>query len=157
MKILILGHAEHGKDTVANILVELYGLKFYSATEYIADNIIFPSLKHKYKSKEECLADKVNNRKLWYDLVYDYKGDIVNEVLELSDIYVGLRDISTLIKCIHNNTFDLILAVHNPFKKGEDTDSMTIPIFMYSDLVILNNKDIKSLKDKLRYLSITND
>mgnify|MGYP003563710651 FL=1 len=35
MKILILGHAGHGKDEVAKIIVKKFGLKFYSATEYI--------------------------------------------------------------------------------------------------------------------------
>lgn len=156
MKILILGHAGHGKDEVAKILVKKFGLQFYSATEYINEYIVYPALRDNYKSKEDCLLDKNNNRSLWYDLVYDSKIDIVKEVLKKSDIYVGLRDISMLLKCIHNKTFDLILCVYNPLLKTEDTSSMTIPLFMYSDIVILNNKDLQSLEDKVSYLNITN-
>lgn len=154
MKILILGHAGHGKDTVANILVNKFNLKFLSATEYINEKIIYPALSGKYKDSRSCLLDKDNNRSLWYDLIYDYKGDIVKEVLEVSDIYVGLRDINMLLKCINNKTFDLILCVFNPFLKKEDTSSMTIPLHTYSDIILLNNGTIDDLIKKVNFINI---
>jgi hypothetical protein len=37
MKLLIIGNARHGKDTLAELLNEYYGLKFMSSSQASAD------------------------------------------------------------------------------------------------------------------------
>ena len=49
MKILILGHARHGKDTVADILCEKYNLKFVENSRSILELFLFDILKNIYK------------------------------------------------------------------------------------------------------------
>ena len=75
MNLLIIGHARHGKDTVAEIISEFTGYKFESSSMAAARIFIFDALKEKYgyKSFNECFEDRVNRRKEWYDLICAFK------------------------------------------------------------------------------------
>ena len=44
MNILIIGHARHGKDTVAEFLEEIFGLTFMSSSQAAADIFIYEVL-----------------------------------------------------------------------------------------------------------------
>ena len=44
-KLLVIGHARHGKDTVAEILQRDYGLQFTSSSLFCAEKIVFEGLK----------------------------------------------------------------------------------------------------------------
>lgn len=63
-KILILGHARHGKDTLAEILNKEYGMTFMSSSQAANEIFLFDELKNKYgyKTKEESFNDRVNHR-----------------------------------------------------------------------------------------------
>lgn len=41
-KIIVIGHARHGKDTVAEKLSDIYGLPFTSSSIFCADKVILP-------------------------------------------------------------------------------------------------------------------
>ena len=47
-KLLIIGHAKHSKDTMAEILHEHFGLKYISSSQAAADIFIYGALKDKY-------------------------------------------------------------------------------------------------------------
>jgi hypothetical protein len=77
-KLLIIGHARHGKDSMAEILQENFGLKFKSSSEAAAEIFIYDVLKGKYsyKTPQECFKDRVNHRAEWHQLICEY---IIND------------------------------------------------------------------------------
>lgn len=74
MKFLILGHARHGKDTMAEILNKEFGMTYLSSSMAANDIFLFDRLKVKYgySTKEECFSDRINHRQEWYEAICDY-------------------------------------------------------------------------------------
>lgn len=95
MKILVIGHAGHGKDTVCEMLRGEHGYSFQSSSQAAFDRVIWPGLSVFYGNKTDCWADKDNCRDIWFDLISSYNtpdaSRLVRKVLETSDIYCGLR------------------------------------------------------------------
>lgn len=98
-RVLVLGDARHGKDTVAEMLRDRYGLRFSSSSMFCAERVLMPYFASHgvpYASVEECYADRVNHRSTWYDKIQDYNRDdpqrLAREMLEAgNDMYVGMR------------------------------------------------------------------
>lgn len=97
-KILILGWARHGKDTVAEILRDRHGYKFASSSMFAAESIVRPGLAARgitYDSLEECYEDRVNHRAAWFDLIKEWNATdpaaLAKGILAVGDIYVGMR------------------------------------------------------------------
>jgi len=95
MKVLIIGHGRHGKDTVAELLQEMHGLRFRSSSRFCAEQIVFPWLSDRYRTAEECFADRHNAREMWRDIIANYNAPsparLAKEILQESDVYVGMR------------------------------------------------------------------
>lgn len=98
MKLLILGHARHGKDTAAEYLRDAHGFSFQSSSLFLAANIVRPALAGRglfYDSLEACYADRVNHRALWREIISDFNRDdparLAKAILAVSDCYVGMR------------------------------------------------------------------
>lgn len=158
MKILIIGSARHGKDTLASIICDIKNFSFLSSSRAALDLFIYDELKDKYnyKSKEECYNDRINHRSEWYDLICDYnkedKCKLTKKILEKSNIYVGLRDKEEVDQCIKENIFDLILGVYDYRKPIEDESSNNVDIFQYADIIIPNSGTIRELENKVSIL-----
>lgn len=98
LKLMILGHARHGKDTVAEILRDNVKLKFASSSFAAAKKVMLPFLAAKgitYTSLDECYADRVNHRQDWYEQIKAYNtpdgARLAREIYAENDIYVGMR------------------------------------------------------------------
>jgi hypothetical protein len=95
MNFLIIGHGRHGKDTVAEIMRDEFGLTFTSSSYAAAEIAVRPHLSRSYETADECYADRVNCREEWRKLITDYntpdKSKLCREILERTDIYVGMR------------------------------------------------------------------
>ena len=162
MKLLIIGHARHGKDTVALILEGEFGLTHLASSEASSTIFVFDALKEKYgySSVEECFADRVNRREEWYTLICEYNaGDqarLAKEIVKRADVYVGMRSRAELDACLEQGVFDAILGVVDPNKPLEPKESMSIPVEEYADLVIRNDGTLSDLREKVvkayRYL-----
>lgn len=156
MKILIIGHGRHGKDTFANMLVEKYNLKYISASEFACKHIIFPAMQANYNTLEECYNDKVNHREYWKRLISEYNKEdklkLVKEVLKESDIYVGLRDIVEYEECKRLKLFDYVFTIFNP--RVENESSYNIPL--NEGEFILNDKRLIDLKIIVNDMQLTN-
>ena len=69
-KLLILGYARHGKDTVAEMLHRKYGFRFVSSSEFVAQEIIWDQWGWlRYPDFETMFADRVNWRKQWMEMI----------------------------------------------------------------------------------------
>ncbi len=99
-KILIIGHAQHGKDTVGEILRDKYSMTFTSSSMFCAEHVIWPltmkgklrdrfvsGLPHSmrglvgielqlmhlgYKNLLACFEDRADHRALWYEAIRDF-------------------------------------------------------------------------------------
>ena len=155
-KIVITGHAEHGKDTACEYLRDNFNISFKSSSFTACEVFIFDELKEQfgYKSKEECFADRRNNRKLWADLITDFNNthglDAIGKIIfKDADCYNGIRKIVELNELKTNRIVDLVIWIDASDRKPlESRDSMDIPISS-ADIVILNNGSISDFHQKL--------
>jgi dephospho-CoA kinase len=160
MKILIIGHARHGKDTLAEILNGLYGFSFKSSSRAASQIFLYDELKTKYgyTSPDECFADRVNHRKEWHDLICEYNKEdrsrLAKDILKTYDIYVGMRSKDEIKECQRNSLFNLIIGVFNPNMPLEDKSSFNIDLWQMSDVVIPNSGTIDDLKKRVAKLWI---
>src|SRR6266705_4108782 len=96
IKLMILGYARHGKDTVADILRDNLKLTFASSSFAAAEKVMVPYFLSKgvtYSSLDECYADRVNHRAEWYDQIKAYntpdRARLAREIYADNDVYVG--------------------------------------------------------------------
>lgn len=158
MKTLILGHARHGKDTVAEMIHKISGLCFKSSSFACSEIFIYEELKDKfgYKSKEECFEDRHNHRELWHNMIANYntpdKARLAKEILKDSDIYVGMRSNEEFQKCKEDRVFDIVIGVFNPDKPLEGKESFNIDFWNACDFIIINNGTLEELEGKVMKL-----
>lgn len=156
-RILILGHGRHGKDTTAEIISEIMGLKFISSSRFVAEEIIWPMWgQERYATFEDMFEDRVNFRATWKNLILAYNTPDLTRttrtMLERGyDIYVGMRDPDEYISS--KDQFDLILWVDRSKEcPPEDKSSMGI-VFNPSQMVIIdNNEDLQFLNNQIIFL-----
>ncbi len=97
-KLLIIGHGRHGKDTVAEILRDTYGLSFKSSSEWAGLKAVWPMWgKDRYASFSDMYNDRHNYRQVWKNLIKAYNTPNLTKTSsgmlnEGFDIYVGMRD-----------------------------------------------------------------
>lgn len=122
-KILVIGYARHGKDTVAEMLRDEYGLTFTSSSMFCAENIMLPYFREKerqpgspiYADAAACFADRGAHRAEWYEQIRSYNaGDearLAREITIAYDLYCGMRSADELAACRKHNIFDAIIWV----------------------------------------------
>ena len=161
-KLLIIGDAQHGKDTVAGIINDLYGLTFESSSVAALRIFLFDVLNNEYNkgysTLEEAYNDRVSeeNRIIWYNEIVKYntsdKSRLAREILKTSDIYIGMRNIDELLESKY--LFNYIIGVYNNRVPKENKKSNSIDIFEHSDIIVTNNTDLQSLELRLTLLNV---
>jgi dephospho-CoA kinase len=161
LKLMILGYARHGKDTVAEILAETYGLKFISSSYAAAEKVMVPYFRSKgieYASLEECYADRVNHRAEWFDQIKAYNtpdlARLATEIYSEADIYVGIRSIDEFKAARAKGLFQYSIWVdRSKHAPPESTASNNITSSM-ANYVIDNNGTLEELKLRARSLYV---
>ena len=154
-KICIIGHARHGKDTLAEMINQRYGYKSESSSQAASRLFLYDALKDKYgyKTPEECFEDRVNHRAEWFDMICEYNknypGQLAADIMKSNDIYTGMRSNRELVACIDDGIFDLVIGVFDPMKPLEPRDSFDIDIWGMSDIIIPNAGSLKDLAKKV--------
>lgn len=156
-KILILGDARHGKDTLAEMIRDNSDYSFASSSETALDIFLRDVLKDKYgleySSRKEAYEDRVNHRDKWYNEICNYNKEdklkLCKEIFKIADIYVGMRSHLEVEQGIDTELFDYIIGVYDYRKPREDSSSNTADVFKYSDFVIMNNGDLDDLEEKV--------
>jgi hypothetical protein len=144
-KLLVIGHAQHGKDSACETLVKYYNLAYESSSHFAARKFIFDEIKdhYKYNTVEECVADRVNHRRLWYDMISNYNypdpARLGKELYKENDVYCGLRHKREFNSMKNQGVFDCVLWVdRSDHMPPEDKSSMTLEPWM-ADFIIDNN------------------
>lgn len=160
MNFLILGHMQHGKTTVAEMLNKEYGLTSKDSSMACAEIFIYDKLKNKYgySSFEQCYEDRKQHRSEWFQMICDYntpdKAKLGKEIIKRVDIYVGMRSDDELQECIKQNIFDLIIGVYRPKFPEEPKTSFNINIWKECDIILPNDGTLKELKNKIKKLNL---
>lgn len=151
-KFLVLGHAEHGKDTICDILQNVYGMTSVSSSWYACENVVMPAFfennqdQEVYASVDSCYADRANHRKFWFDAIAAYNHyepqRLAIDLLTEYDVYNGMRNPLEYQAVLASNLFDEIFWVDASFRKPlEAGSSMRIP-YDSSMRVINNNLNV---------------
>ena len=154
-KLLLIGAARWGKDTLAELLNEEFGYTFESSSQSAANIFLYDLLKEKYgyKTPEECFEDRVNHRQEWYEAICEYNKDdkarLAKGILERSDCYVGMRDRYEIEECMRQGIFDLIIWVDASNRLPmEDASSFNIDKSC-ADIIIENDGTYEQFKEKV--------
>lgn len=154
LKLCLLGHCRHGKDTLAEIIEKNFGLTFKSSSLAASEIFLYDALKDKYNytSPEECFNDRVNHRAEWYELIKEYnskdKSKLAKSILEKNDMYVGMREHTEIKACLEQNLFDYVIGVYDPRKPEEPKESFNINLWEESDFIITNSTTIEDLEKR---------
>jgi dephospho-CoA kinase len=154
IKLLLVGSARHGKDSLAEILKENFGLSFISSSQACADIFIYDELKDKYgyKTPEECFNDRVNHRQEWYEMICDYNKDdkarLAKEILKYNNTYVGMRDSSEIKECLNQGLFDLVIWVDASKRLPRESSNSFNITEADADIIIENNDSFEEFKEK---------
>lgn len=150
MKLLILGHARHGKDTAAEYLRDRWGVSFQSSS-LTAARVILPVLNAArglagappYMSPLAAFNDRQSPRmrELWKRAISLYnaadKTALAREILKDSDCYVGMRALDEYQAT--QRLFDHVLWVDASERVGGRDSTMGIELDRWGMRVIDNN------------------
>lgn len=133
MRIIVMGHKDHGKDTVCEILRDRFGLGFISSSDMANKLFMFDLLKDEmgYASMEECFADRVNHRERWYNEICDFNKDdrarLGKKIFSTVPVYCGLRDLDEFLEIRSTGGVDLVVWVDASNRKPmESAKSITV-------------------------------
>jgi hypothetical protein len=159
-KILVIGHGRHGKDTVAEMLREEYGLRFTSSSLFCAERVVLPAMMavgHQYATAKECFEDRHNHRELWYRVIEDFntpdKTALARAILTENDVYVGLRSHREFHACRNAGLFDAVVWVDASERvPSESRGSMTLEPWMADYVLDNNGPDVEAMRPRLRVI-----
>ena len=155
LKLMILGYARHGKDTVAEILHNDLGLSFVSSSFTAAEKVMIPYFASKgivYPDLATCYADRVNHRQEWFEQIKAYNtpdlAKLAREIYSENDIYVGIRNVEEFVAARDQRLFDYSIWVdRSKHVAPEPSTSNTINASMATH-VIDNNGTLEELRIK---------
>ena len=152
--LLIIGHARHGKDTLAEIWDEVYGLRHQNSSMMCARIFIYDALKDKYgyNSVEECFEDRVNHRQEWFEMISKYnspdKSSIGTAIMSRVDCYTGMRCKQEIEACKAKGLFKLIIWVDASDRHGPEDPSSFDITEDDADIIIQNNGTLEEFREK---------
>lgn len=157
MKLFVIGHGRHGKDTAAEIISRCTGLTFRSSSLFVLDNVIYPAIGHRYASREECYEDRHRNRGEWYRLILKYnfedRSRLSREIFAAYDMYVGIRNRKEYLASRH--LADLSIWVDSFGRHPqEDPASMTI-LRSDADVIVENSGSQAEFQSRVERLCAT--
>lgn len=154
-KIMVVGHARHGKDTVSEMLSKMYNLSFKGSSMLAAEKIMLQAfaakgIDHAYDSVEDCFNDRSNHRVFWYDTISAFnspdKAKMGRTFFASYDIYCGIRDWRELVAIKNEGLCNLTVWVdrtdHLP---PEGEGSMRVKPWM-ADCILDNNGSLQDLR-----------
>ena len=167
-RLLIMGYARHGKDTVCELLRDLYGFRFTSSSQFCAERVVFPALQKRYaeltimerpdvpiyETAQQCFDDRANHRKLWYNLITAHNtpdlARLGREIFEGHDVYCGIRNAREFHALRNAGVFDVAIWVDASARglPAEGKDSCTVEPWM-ADFVLDNSGSLDDLSRNL--------
>ena len=143
--IMILGHADHGKTTIAKQVVALKPeIKFIDSSQFAMDSCVLPEAK---KLVPDITIDDIKKFKplmrefmCWAIKKYcvDDRAKLGKDIFEQSDMYVGCRSQDEYQAQIDAGLIDLTFYVKN-INKVENDPSMEIGFDPFTMILLQND------------------
>ena len=155
-KILIIGQGRHGKDTVAEILRDKYGVSFMSSSEACSE-VLKPVLDvvNGEKSAAEHFNERHSHRMLWMKLISLYnsadKAALAKYILSKTDVYVGMRSQLEYDECLRQKLFDVVWYVDASRRVDYVDPTSEIQFDPNVMRLVSNNEDMQALEDEVMY------
>ena len=152
-KILIVGHARHGKDTVAEMIADQLGIEFQCTSRQIAGHVRHCMAgnmpQYVYASDQECWEDRDNHRAYWHDCIAAYckenKTAFADLIYAKGLIYCGVRA-QAEYDAIVEKYDPVVYWVSNMRKPPESEESMQIKYDPETMIEIPNNFSLEALR-----------
>lgn len=152
-KILIVGHARHGKDTVAEFIASELGVRYKASSEVCAEFI--KDAMGGYSTVQECFEDRANHRPRWHELIKYYckedKARLGRLIFDTCPIYCGIRDTAELDAVIAEFDPIVIWVAAEMRKPLESVQSMNIQ-YRQGWHRVHNNSTLEALAKRLKGL-----
>ncbi len=172
-KILVIGHAGHGKDTVGEMMRDNYGLAFTSSSMFCAEHVMMPYFRAEaaeasvtvsqvhmpYANARECFEDRANHRRAWFEAIRDFNrpdaSALGRAIFDENDVYVGLRSKAELNALRNSGEVDHVVWVdRSDHQQPEGRESCTVEPWM-ADYVVDNNGTLEDLRSNVCQLMDT--
>ena len=160
-KIMVLGYARHGKDTVGEMLRDRYLYSFTSSSMFCSETIVYPMLKgsYGYPDAEACYDDRANHRDDWFDLIREFNTPdltaLGRAIFTKHDIYCGIRNAPEFHALRNAGVFDIAIWVDGSERhRRESKSSCSVESWM-ADYVLDNNGNLDDLERGLTSLMTT--
>ncbi|NKX75779.1 hypothetical protein HGG73_16675 [Rhodobacteraceae bacterium R_SAG3] len=155
VRLLIIGHGQHGKDCTADVLAQQYGLRVISSSKFAARKAVFPLVSDLYANWREAYDDRHANRDLWYHAIAAYNlrpGPMLAEqILEQHDVYTGMRRRAELVHSRH--LFDLVVWVDAMRRLPPEPSSSMELNATDADWIVDNNGPLEALPGEIARLA----
>lgn len=149
-RILIIGNAKEGKNKVAHIINETYGIKYLSRSK-AALKFVYEILKDilEYKDEKECYLKRIEDNDYWEYIIDKYnnkdKARFTKEMLMDCQCRVGMTDIKEFMAC--RGLFDIIVWVHS-CRKDKSMNIKYTDIEEYVTLTLNGDASYKDLQNE---------
>lgn len=160
MRLVVTGHARHGKDTACEILRDAsvsreypLGLGFISSSLFCAEHAraYLAARGIIYQTLALCYADRGNHRPLWHDAILDYnmpdRTRLAREIFLIENrIYCGLRNREEFLAIKKECLFEMSIWIDASKRlPPEPEDSMQI-LPTDCDYIVDNNGSLEDLR-----------
>ncbi|MDZ7883032.1 MAG: hypothetical protein U5N53_09005 [Mycobacterium sp.] len=148
LRMMVVGHGRHGKDTAAEILRDTFGATFVSSSWFMAEKVIYPFFERtqpgRYASAQACYDDRANERATWFNLIAESNAadltTLGRAIFDEYDLYVGNRNAREFHALRNAGVFDVSIWIDatERLEYREPRTSLTIEPWM-CDFVVDNN------------------
>lgn len=159
MKLLVIGHARHGKDSLCEILQQDHGLRFTSSSYFAAERAVRPWLAVRgllYPNLKACYDDRARHRPAWFQAIAEYNSSdparLAREMLRSHDIYCGMRSRREFEAAEAGELFDAVIWVDASQRVELEPLSSNELRQQDGDFVVDNNRDPHDLKREADFL-----
>jgi hypothetical protein len=157
MKLLICGHAQHGKDSVADLLCDFNAYTASSSSFFVIKKLEKQMCKDLGLSTAAEVYEKRSlHRQYLYEIIRDYnspdKARLSKEILNEHQIYVGMRDLEEFNASKHLYDLKIWVDASGRGVPLEPITSFNIPKDEF-DVIIENNGSFDLLVRKVANLA----
>lgn len=158
MKILVLGHAQHGKGTFCELLTQYHGLECISSSRaalpYIAPVLRANRPGYEHLTNEDLYLNRGRMRESWYEAIRllntPDKAALAKLICKDYDVYDGMRCVNEFVASAH--LFDRIYWVDASRREPPDP---TLTIFYDRRMTrVDNNGTLEDLENYVRELKL---
>ena len=151
-KLMIMGYARHGKDTVCEIMRDKYGLSFTSSSMFCAEYAVWPEMPQ-YATAQDCFNDRANHRAHWHNVIKEFNSPDLTRIgrliFEKHDLYCGIRSQQEFEALKAAKVFDWSIWVDASERlPTEDKSSCDVTKHM-TDFCLNNNGPLADLEEKV--------